>query len=172
MRQRERDERKRDRADSRDSRENTKRGGGGVGGGGKAERGSGRGDVKTAGGPPFRDLENWDPNKVRGGMLLVVARPSVVGEIYFERLCFFCEGMARVWREHSGLKCRDDLVEIGWLLTRTGMYILGVSYRVLIVFGAWVFTWPYDDEVRRLDLTTPNFIWINPSPSRLCLVVS
>ena len=59
-RQRERDDRKRDRADSRDSREQKRDSKGG-------ERGSGRGKDSFAGGgngPPFRDLEHWDPEKV------------------------------------------------------------------------------------------------------------
>ena len=111
MRQRERDERKRDRTDSRDSRDPTTAGGhdaqtardalpsaggasvpGGVGGGGrepkrqaKGERGSGRpGDsfAGGAGGPPFRDLENWDPEKVGRGAWEGGGEVYSIGEVY------------------------------------------------------------------------------------------
>lgn len=77
IRQRERDERKRERADSRDdSRDAISSSGGRSGGGGGRdpkprgkEGGAGRGSggrdsfAGGAGGPPFRDLENWDPEK-------------------------------------------------------------------------------------------------------------
>lgn len=76
VRQRERDERKRERADSRDDSRDAPAGGGrNSGGGGRdpkprgKEGGAGRGAggrdsfAGGAGGPPFRDLENWDPEK-------------------------------------------------------------------------------------------------------------
>lgn len=79
VRQRERDERKRERADSRDSRDsrdgvgaangaggrNSKRAGGEGGGSRMGDRGSGKDAFAGgAGGPSFKDLENWDPEKV------------------------------------------------------------------------------------------------------------
>lgn len=71
VRQRERDERKRDRADSRDRESSTSGRDPKRNSGGKTERGSTRDSFAGgAGGPPFRDLENWEPEKVRVRLLV------------------------------------------------------------------------------------------------------
>lgn len=135
VRQREREERKRERADSRDSREppaggrNPKQRGkeGRVGGASGKDSFAG-----GAGGPPFRDLENWDPEKALIRSMFLTDDLDKVIFFFLINPFFFCVRRPRELQPddpHCPLSYGTYCVVRIWLNSRFGLSFFQTTSR-------------------------------------------